>query len=414
MGSARMQVQITTLAGRQLTSLPVSPTTTGLELKQELAEFIGAPAWRQRLVHSQSTVSDGLSLHDAGVEHGDHICSIVCGCFVLTCSFDHTAKLWDTQTGECTRTFAGHEGPVCTAVFSTDGTRLLTASEDGEAKLWCPETGSCFGTFHHSSSLMWAAVSLELDAVVAADGEGSVISWVITSGQPLYTWQCENPMLGGAVPHLHRDGTHVLVTSNDCSVRAWSLQTGLCTHTFTGHAGVVFHARYSEDAAFVVTASDDLSIKLWDAASGKERQSLDIGADVCLVDLSPDGRIVLAASDSDFAVTLWKVSDGELLGRLAGHTKQLRAATFSTDSSMVATACNDCTAKIWSIFDSTCLHSLTAHAASVFAVSFGIDGQLLLTASEDCTVKLWTLDSGACLQTLVGHRSPVAKASFAP
>ena len=155
-------MHITTIAGRQVNSIVLLPTTTVLELKQQLVELVGAPAWRQRLVHSESVLGDSLSLLDAGVKDGDQICNVVCGCFVLTCSFDHTAKLWNTQTGECIQVFSGHEGPVHTAVFSSDGTRVLTASEDSTAKLWCPELGSCLGTFKHSSSLLWANVAKRL------------------------------------------------------------------------------------------------------------------------------------------------------------------------------------------------------------------------------------------------------------
>ena len=38
--------------------------------------------------------------------------------FVLTASYDKTAKLWSTVTGECTQTFSGHADAV-----STEGAR---------------------------------------------------------------------------------------------------------------------------------------------------------------------------------------------------------------------------------------------------------------------------------------------------
>jgi WD40 repeat protein len=37
--------------------------------------------------------------------------------------------------------FAGHGGPVTSAVFSPDGQRILTASEDGTAQIWSRDTG---------------------------------------------------------------------------------------------------------------------------------------------------------------------------------------------------------------------------------------------------------------------------------
>ena len=44
--------------------------------------------------------------------------------WVLTTSYDHTAKLWDVASGKLLRTFSGHQAPVLTGVVYADG-RLL-------------------------------------------------------------------------------------------------------------------------------------------------------------------------------------------------------------------------------------------------------------------------------------------------
>ena len=67
--------------------------------------------------------------------------------WVLTASDDLTAKVWNASSGECMQTFQGHEGQVCSAVFSMDDTSVLTASCDNTAKLWSVSTGECIQTF---------------------------------------------------------------------------------------------------------------------------------------------------------------------------------------------------------------------------------------------------------------------------
>ena len=57
------------------------------------------------------------------------------GRYVLTGSWDDTAKLWDTATGREIRTFKGHSGDVVSVAFSPDGRYVLTGSRDDTAIL---------------------------------------------------------------------------------------------------------------------------------------------------------------------------------------------------------------------------------------------------------------------------------------
>jgi WD40 repeat protein len=54
----------------------------------------------------------------------------------VTGGADHTARLWDVQTGAEVRRFSGHSNTVRDVVFSPDGQYILTASHDNTARLW--------------------------------------------------------------------------------------------------------------------------------------------------------------------------------------------------------------------------------------------------------------------------------------
>ena len=46
-------------------------------------------------------------------------------------SFDHTARLWDADSGACLKIFTDHIRPIYTLSFSPDGHWLATGSGDG-------------------------------------------------------------------------------------------------------------------------------------------------------------------------------------------------------------------------------------------------------------------------------------------
>ena len=63
------------------------------------------------------------------------ICSeLVLGTWVGLQAKDGTARLWYSLTGECIKTFAGHNDGVVSAIFAKSSKSVLTASVDRTAK----------------------------------------------------------------------------------------------------------------------------------------------------------------------------------------------------------------------------------------------------------------------------------------
>jgi dynein assembly factor with WDR repeat domains 1 len=54
----------------------------------------------------------------------------------MTASQDHTVRLWDTKTGECSQTLDNHREEVFSSLFSYDGEAIITASKDNCVNLW--------------------------------------------------------------------------------------------------------------------------------------------------------------------------------------------------------------------------------------------------------------------------------------
>ena len=60
---------------------------------------------------------------------------------IVTASADHTARVWDAQTGQPLTEPLKHADQVTAAQFSPDGKRIVTASADNTARVWDAQTG---------------------------------------------------------------------------------------------------------------------------------------------------------------------------------------------------------------------------------------------------------------------------------
>ena len=67
---------------------------------------------------------------------------------IATASYDHTARLWDRETGK-QLAILKHQDTVWAVAFSPDGQTIATGSHDKTARLWDRETGKELTTLLH-------------------------------------------------------------------------------------------------------------------------------------------------------------------------------------------------------------------------------------------------------------------------
>ncbi len=243
------------------------------------------------------------------------------GRLVATGSWDHSAKIWDADTGQAVRKLeGGHTAHVNTVEFSPDGAQLLTASDDGTAQLWDVESGKPTG-------------------VKLTGHSGRVIAATFSP-----------------------DGTRILTVSGDATARIWD-RTGNTIATLEGHKWAVLCGQFSADLPTlddegragvggqrVITGSKDGTAKIWDATTGKLLVELaGHTAAVTCVAFSPDGSRALTGSQ-DNTCKLWdsqREKSGKEILTLPGHTQEVTSVSFSPDGRNVLTSSRDGTAIIW-------------------------------------------------------------------
>ena len=98
--------------------------------------------------------------------------------------------MWDAATGKPVTSPLEHQGPVVSAAFSPDGTRVVTASSDNTARVWDAATGkSLTSPLEHQAAVQRAAFSPDGTRVVTASvdnarvwdvrlDEGTLADWI--------------------------------------------------------------------------------------------------------------------------------------------------------------------------------------------------------------------------------------------
>ncbi|HEX8702735.1 MAG TPA: TIR domain-containing protein [Myxococcaceae bacterium] len=94
------------------------------------------------------------------------------GQHLLSGSYDHSLKVWDTSSGECLLTLSGHSSSVNACAWGPDGQRLLSGSSDNSLKVWDASSGQCSWSGHTFPEGQTASVDGAHDRILHASSEG--------------------------------------------------------------------------------------------------------------------------------------------------------------------------------------------------------------------------------------------------
>jgi WD40 repeat protein len=367
------------------------------------------------------------------------------GRFILTGSFDRTARLWDAATGAELKVFTGHTDDVTALAFSPDSRLGLTASKDNTARLWDLATGMQIGllttrTRESRKGITSAAFSPDGRAVLLGGWDTNAYLWDVQTGKLIKTFAGAQRFTGFVSSvAFSPDGRKVLLGTGDNLSRMLDTASGQELQRFPAPASPaagglfppiparekegniwVTAVAFSPDGRFVLTGSRDRSAHLWNAETGKEvRQFTGHQGDISSVAFSADGRRILTASD-DGTARLWNVQSGAEVRRFNGHTSQVSDAVFTADGQNAVSASHDKSARLWNIYSGEEQQIYSGLSAEIKAAVFSPNGQMLLTGSgsfdfvDGNVAHLWDLQTGAEARRLLGHKEKVNTVAFTP
>jgi WD40 repeat protein len=333
------------------------------------------------------------------------------GTRIVTGSNDGTARVWDAQSGKALTEPMRHEGAVRSASFSADGTRIVTASKDGTARGWDAQSGKALTEpMRHKGLVVSASFSPDGTRIVTGSTDATARVWDARSGRALTEPMRQQGIVASA--SFSADSTRIVTASQDGTARVWDAHSGQpLAEPMRHEEGPVLFASFSPDATRVVTAAGDGTARVWDAQSGRPlTEPMHHEGMVVSASFSADGTRIVTASWR--AALVWDAQSGKALTEPMRHEGRVLSASFSPEGTRIVTASMDKTARLWDAQSGKALTEPIRHEGWVLSASFNADGSRIVTASEDNAAWVWDARSGKALTEPMRHDGPVRSASF--
>jgi WD40 repeat protein len=250
---------------------------------------------------------------------------------IVTSSWDHTAQIWNPQTGHPVGEALRQDDRLFGATFTPNGRSIVTWAYDGVAQVWDADTGrTTTPPLRHGGDIRSARVSSDGRTVVTASSDHLVKLWSMETGELLRSLPHPHAV-GDAVFHPAKDQV-LTVASN--SVQIWDSQTGervLGPILLDGYAVV---AQFSHNGRVFLTATDEGTAQVWDTPTGRSvTPPLKHTSKIRLARFSPDDRWVATAS-WDNSARILDARSGESLGVPMLHKGRVNWIEFSPDGAV--------------------------------------------------------------------------------
>ncbi|KAJ6572735.1 hypothetical protein DFH09DRAFT_1362305 [Mycena vulgaris] len=295
----------------------------------------------------------------------EHSCSIACspdGKRIAWGSWDGIVSIWNAETGTLLASTWKPDGPVASAAFSPDGTRIVTSGFH-DVHVWDAECGHALG------EPMGPITTIQF-AAFASDGSKVIFGSQQVPG--VHSWDMETPPFfiplpgsarfrGFVTGALSSNGKWLASASNGFiydqsrrwpqSLQIWDVETSARVgNPLTGHRGDAHSV--SSDGRWVFSGLLDGTVRIWSVDTGTTAGELswrDFKGPISSVAVSPDDKYVVAGS-RDGTICIWDITTRKTVGALSKCNGIVDSVVFTPDGRRVVSRHSDNTIRVWEIF----------------------------------------------------------------
>jgi WD40 repeat protein/serine/threonine protein kinase/basic membrane lipoprotein Med (substrate-binding protein (PBP1-ABC) superfamily) len=316
----------------------------------------------------------------------------------VTVGNDIKGKIWDLKRGTLSTHLLGHSDFISDGEYSIDGSQIITSSLDGTIKVWDAKEAVELATLDDHQSRVQSIDLLDDGSLLASvSTDGMIIVWETQSWEPILRIRGHTGNLLGV--QFSSDGKFFATSGDDLVIRFWETKDGEEIYSSSELRSTISSMSFHPTDGRFAAASLDGRVHTWDLGPGSEYPVIPISGGAGRVAFSQDGSLLAIPLLEPGGILVWDLINNREGFLIDGQTPCFDVS-FSPNGDLLVFTDADGRVHGWSVEREVGVFSVDEHDGSVREVVFSQDGARFFLAGEDFTVSSWDAESGTLIKKM--------------
>jgi WD40 repeat protein len=277
------------------------------------------------------------------------------GLYLAAARHDNILHVWSTKDYHLIYTFQTESLCENCIAFSPDSRYVAVTHETrpNDVMIWDLETGKSFwesaGTLTNPEEYITSLQFNPDGSLLAGSIANKIFFWKVEANGCVLVREIVGHSEMVSSMDFSLDGSRLLTTSEDKTVKVWSVETGDLLLSLGNQTEMVSTGIFSADNSEIVTAGYDQNISIWNSQTGKQEQVLaGHTSPVISLSYSPNGKL-LASGGLYEEIIIWDTATWKSLLTLQVDSIGAVPLAFSPDNKILATTSVDGSLRLWGV-----------------------------------------------------------------